>query len=254
MAECRQPGVRLLCYRTPDLTAAPSPVALAKVSPFVWRAGAILPHARPHCRTLTGSVSQCITVRMAYSSHTAALPELTTFTACGRYPRRCQEARRSQAAPGNDSPDHPVCPAATTYALPTTGVNHGCISRYDRHVYCCGRLARWQCAAPAVLSRAEGIALPAHHARVAQFGVRQPCCRASRAHDPARGIPLTLRGTRIMWVLVTIIASVRNARRRFVAIGSRLRTIDHGQPLLAVERVPARRLEACATGSACSPA
>ncbi|WP_273068588.1 hypothetical protein, partial [Chloroflexus aurantiacus] len=63
---------------------------------------------------LTGSVSQCITVRMAYSSPAAALPDLTTFTVRGRYPRRCQKARRSQAAPGNDTPDHLVWSVAIT--------------------------------------------------------------------------------------------------------------------------------------------
>ncbi|WP_162015823.1 hypothetical protein [Chloroflexus aurantiacus] len=29
--------------------------------------------------------------------------------------------------------------------------------------------------------------MPTTITRGAQFGVRQPCCRASRAHDPARG-------------------------------------------------------------------
>ncbi len=83
--------------------------------------------------------------------------------------------------------DTPPPSPAPLYALPTTGVNHVRISGYDRHGCCCGRLARWQCAAPAVPARAEWVALHAHHVRVAQFGVRQPCCRASRAHDPARG-------------------------------------------------------------------
>ncbi|GIV87334.1 MAG: hypothetical protein KatS3mg054_1363 [Chloroflexus sp.] len=53
-------------------------------------------------------------------------------------------------------------------------------------------------------------ALPARHARVATFGVRQPCCRSSRTHDPVRGTPLTRLVTRILDVLVTIIESVRN--------------------------------------------
>ena len=69
------------------------------------------------------------------------------------------------------------------YALPTTDVNHWCISGYERHECCWGRLAQWQCAAPAVPARAGWVAVPARHARVAQFGVRQPCCRASRARD-----------------------------------------------------------------------
>jgi hypothetical protein len=48
------------------------------------------------------------------------------------------------------------------------------------------------------------IALPAHHARVAAFGVRQPCCRDRRAHDPVRGMPLALLTTGMLYVLVTI--------------------------------------------------
>ncbi len=50
-------------------------------------------------------------------------------------------------------------------------------------------------------------------------------------------------------MLVTIIASVRSVRRRFVAIDSRLRTSGHGQHLTVMERMPPRKLEACATGS-----
>ncbi|MGQ9483089.1 hypothetical protein [Chloroflexus sp.] len=48
------------------------------------------------------------------------------------------------------------------------------------------------------------IALPARHARVAKFGMRQPCCRASRTHDPARGLPLTRLVMRMLWELATI--------------------------------------------------
>ena len=48
------------------------------------------------------------------------------------------------------------------------------------------------------------IALPARRACVAMFGVRQPCCRASRTHDPARGLPLTRLVMRMQWVLATI--------------------------------------------------
>jgi hypothetical protein len=62
----------------------------------------------------------------------------------------------------------------------------------------------------AVLSRAEWIALRAHHARVAQFGVRQPCCRASRTFDPARGTPFPILVTGVLDVLVPIIESVRH--------------------------------------------
>ena len=78
------------------------------------------------------------------------------------------------------------------YALPIPGVNHVRISGDDRYGYCCGRLAQWQRAALAVPARAGWIAVPAHHTHVAQFGVRQPCCRASRTHDPARGTPLPI--------------------------------------------------------------
>ncbi|RMG47765.1 MAG: hypothetical protein D6716_14980 [Chloroflexi bacterium] len=71
-------------------------------------------------------------------------------------------------------------------------------------------MARWQCAAPAVLSHAGWVALRTHHVRVARYGVRQPCCRSSRAHDPARGTPSTTLVTGMFCVLVTIIGSVRN--------------------------------------------
>jgi hypothetical protein len=43
------------------------------------------------------------------------------------------------------------------------------------------------------------------------------------------------------------------ARRRVVAISSCLRTSGHGRPLMAVAMMPARGLEARATGKACSP-
>jgi hypothetical protein len=43
-----------------------------------------------------------------------------------------------------------------------------------------------------VLSRAGLVALLTHHPRVATFGVRQPCCCASRTHDLARVRSLTL--------------------------------------------------------------
>ncbi|RMG47356.1 MAG: hypothetical protein D6716_15735 [Chloroflexi bacterium] len=108
-----------------------------------------------------------------------------------------------------------------------------------------------------MVSRAEWVALHAHHVRVAQCGVRQPCCRASRAHDPARGIPFP-SWSRRCW-MCSCRSSRRSgmhatpARRRIVAPGSCLRTSGHGQPLPAVAIMPARRLPACATGSTCSP-
>ncbi|WP_179944190.1 hypothetical protein [Chloroflexus aurantiacus] len=46
-------------------------------------------------------------------------------------------------------------------------------------------------------SRTGLVALPARYARVAAFGVRQPCCRTSRASCQARGTLLTLPATRI---------------------------------------------------------
>ncbi|MEJ5344003.1 MAG: hypothetical protein WHS83_03730 [Chloroflexus sp.] len=46
-------------------------------------------------------------------------------------------------------------------------------------------------------SRNGLVALPARHTRVAAFGVRQPCCRASHAYDPVRGTPLTRLVTRM---------------------------------------------------------
>ncbi|GIV95108.1 MAG: hypothetical protein KatS3mg056_3817 [Chloroflexus sp.] len=53
--------------------------------------------------------------------------------------------------------------------------------------------------------------LPDRIARGARYGVRQPCCRASRAHDPARGTALTLLATGMLCVLITIVESVRLA-------------------------------------------
>lgn len=72
------------------------------------------------------------------------------------------------------------------------------------------------CAAPVLLAESSsGRAitrwmgcLARHHARVATFGVRQPRCRSSRAHDPARGTPLTLPVTRMLYVIITFVASV----------------------------------------------
>ncbi|MGQ9877233.1 MAG: hypothetical protein ACUVSL_18520, partial [Chloroflexus sp.] len=60
------------------------------------------------------------------------------------------------------SPPDPA-PLPWCYALPTTGVNHVRISGYDRYGCCFERLTRWQCVAPAVLSRAGWIALPVRH-------------------------------------------------------------------------------------------
>ncbi|MEJ5343896.1 MAG: hypothetical protein WHS83_03185 [Chloroflexus sp.] len=59
-------------------------------------------------------------------------------------------------------------------------------------------------------SRAALVALLAHHPRGASFGVRQPCCRTSRAHDLARVTSLTRLVTRMPGVLVTIMESVGN--------------------------------------------
>ncbi|MEJ5346854.1 MAG: hypothetical protein WHS83_18235 [Chloroflexus sp.] len=59
-------------------------------------------------------------------------------------------------------------------------------------------------------SRAELIALLAHHPRGASFGVRQPCCRAGCAHDPARFMSLTRLVTQMPGVLATIMELVGN--------------------------------------------
>jgi hypothetical protein len=40
------------------------------------------------------------------------------------------------------------------------------------------------------------------------YGVRQPCCRASRAHDPGRGPPFPILATVKLDVIVSIIESV----------------------------------------------
>ncbi|HBW69315.1 MAG TPA: hypothetical protein DEF43_19635 [Chloroflexus aurantiacus] len=53
-------------------------------------------------------------------------------------------------------------------------------------------------------------ALPVCHARGAACGVRQPRCRASRAHDPAPGPPLTRLVTRMRGVFVTIITIMKS--------------------------------------------
>ncbi|HBW69196.1 MAG TPA: hypothetical protein DEF43_19010 [Chloroflexus aurantiacus] len=62
----------------------------------------------------------------------------------------------------------------------------------------CGAITRWM------------VVLPAHHAQIVAFGVRQPCCRTNRASCHARVTRLTLLVTAMLWVLVTIIESVRN--------------------------------------------
>ncbi len=66
------------------------------------------------------------------------------------------------------------------------------------------------------------VALPARHARVASFGVRQPCCRTSRARDMARVRPLTMLVTEIRCVLVTIMASAGNEITFYCRPGSHL--------------------------------
>ena len=60
----------------------------------------------------------------------------------------------------------------------------------------------WKCAP------LKACALPARYARVATFGVRQPYCRASRAHNLARGIPFPILVTGVLNVLMPIIESV----------------------------------------------
>ncbi|HBW69134.1 MAG TPA: hypothetical protein DEF43_18695 [Chloroflexus aurantiacus] len=89
--------------------------------------------------------------------------------------------------------------------------------------------------------------------------MRQPCCRAGRAHYLARGIPLPILVTGVLNVY-SYRSSSRSgmhaipARRCLVAPGSCLHNSDHGQHLTVVEVMPPRRLEACATGSTCIPA
>jgi hypothetical protein len=62
-----------------------------------------------------------------------------------------------------------------------------------------------------VIARAGWVALRAHRVRVAGFGVRQPCCRAGRTHDPARVTPFPILVTEKLDVIVSIIESVRHA-------------------------------------------
>ena len=179
----------------------------------------------------------------------SALP--STHSLSGRC---CEEGRIEVIGSHLEHAHLPLPTPLTGYALPTTGVSHVRISGEDRHRCCFGRLARRQCAAPAVPARAGWIALPARHARVAQFGVRQPCCRASRAHDPVRGPPLPILVTEVLmcscrsssWSGINELP----ARRCVVAPGSCLRTNGNDQPLPAVAMMPTRGLEARATGSA----
>ncbi len=70
-------------------------------------------------------------------------------------------------------------------------------------------LTRWQITAPVVPTYTGLIVLPTCHTRVAPFGVRQPCVRSNRAHDPAMAT-LNRQVTRMLWVLITFIASVSN--------------------------------------------
>ncbi len=129
-----------------------------------------------------------------------------------RHSRTARTDDRSQPLPYQEALDHTsALPSPALYALPTTGINHVRISGYNRYGCCCGRLTRWQCAAPAVPARAGWIAVPARYVRVVRCGVRQPYCRASRAHDPARGIPFPILVTEVLDVLVPIIELVRHA-------------------------------------------
>ncbi|WP_322817286.1 hypothetical protein, partial [Chloroflexus sp.] len=59
------------------------------------------------------------------------------------------------------------------------------------------------------------VALLAHHPRVASFRVRQPCCRASRAHDLACAMSLTRLVTWMPGVLVTNMGSSGNEEDTF---------------------------------------
>ena len=80
-------------------------------------------------------------------------------------------------------------------------------------------LSCWQSEAPVVPSRSGLVAFAARHARGARCGVRQPCCRSSRAHDPVRVMPLTMLVAGMPDVLVTIIESFKNGLtpgRRFL--------------------------------------
>ncbi|MGQ9482169.1 MAG: hypothetical protein ACUVSZ_12385 [Chloroflexus sp.] len=64
-------------------------------------------------------------------------------------------------------------------------------------------------------SRAGLVALLAHHPLVASFGVRQPCCRASHAHDLVRVTSLTRLVTRMPGVLVMNMESSGNEEDTF---------------------------------------
>jgi hypothetical protein len=80
----------------------------------------------------------------------------------------------------------------------------------------------------------DWLTLLARHPRGARCGVRQPCCRGSRAHDSARGTPLILPGTAMLCALVTIMSPICNSKelgaQALIRPGSvRLRRAHHMQ-------------------------
>ena len=189
-----------------------------------------------------------------------------------RHSRTARVDDRTQHLPYQEALDQTSAlpsPTPSGYALPIPGVNHVRISGDDHPRCCCGRLARWQCAAPAVPTRAEWVVLRAHYARVAQFGVRQPCCRASRACDHGRVAAVAVRATgttgvqRISgWfdhphyhILTKTVPHRRKPWATAQGVGRGRGAGEkpaHQRPrqhLPAVARMLARRLEACTTGS-----
>jgi hypothetical protein len=136
------------------------------------------------------------------------------------------------------------------YALPTTGVNHGCISGYDCRVCCFGQdSAQLQPCyhvldelpyAP-IMRVSQGLECGSHAAAPAVLAIRRVVHRS----------PFWSRGC---WTC-SFRSSSRSeknelpARRRVVAPGSCLYTNGYGQHLTVVARMHPHRLEACTTES-----
>ena len=137
------------------------------------------------------------------------------------------------------------------YALPTTDVNHVRSSGNDRHGWCFRRLARGSVPIQPCYHVLNG--LP--YTRIMCVSQGLEC--GSHAAAPAVHTIQRVAYRYPSWSRVCWMCSYRSssrsgmlaipAHRRIVAISSYLLTSGHSQHLTAVERIPPRRLEACAT-------
>ncbi|GIV86833.1 MAG: hypothetical protein KatS3mg054_0862 [Chloroflexus sp.] len=92
-------------------------------------------------------------------------------------------------------PHQPCFVPGAYHAVDPAGHTHCCRCRQGKEHLARALNVHWR--PSSVLSRTGLVALPARHARVATFGVRQPCCRTSRASCQVRITLLTLPAARI---------------------------------------------------------